>query len=249
MSPQLTLFDEAPVPGPDQAHAAALQRVHDEARQIAARLPPHVHFGTSSWSFPGWRGIVYSSTRTQTALAREGLRESRAAPAADNGRRRSKLLRADSNPRPSGICGAAARGIPLLLQGPGRGHRPGTGRAGPAGGEPGLPLGRSARLRPAGAVRGRLRGAHRADHPGVPAISATASPLAPRLPPAARRLSVALPWVSNTRSSFATRACSRRRIARSSPATASRTPTTTGARCRSPPIRRRSFRRRTCHSP
>ena len=75
MSPQLTLFDEAPVPGPDQAHAAALQRVHDEARQIAARLPPHVHFGTSSWSFPGWRGIVYSSTRTQTALAREGLRE------------------------------------------------------------------------------------------------------------------------------------------------------------------------------
>jgi len=75
MSPQLTLFDEAPVPGPDQAYAAALQRVRDEARQIAARLPPHVYLGTSSWSFPGWRGIVYSSTRTQSSLAREGLRE------------------------------------------------------------------------------------------------------------------------------------------------------------------------------
>ena len=118
--------------------------------------------------------------------------------------------------------------------GPGGGHRPGTGRAGPPGGEPGLPLGRSARLRPAGAVRGRLRGAHPANHPGVPAISATASPLPTTSTsgstPSCRRY----PRVSNTRSSFATRACSRRRIARSSPATASRTPTTTGARCRSP---------------
>ncbi len=34
-----------------------------------------MRFGTSSWSFPGWAGIVYSSERTTSALAREGLRE------------------------------------------------------------------------------------------------------------------------------------------------------------------------------
>lgn len=75
MSPQLTLFDDGPAPGSDDPAAAALQRVHDEARSIAARLPDLVRFGTSSWSFPGWRGLVYSGTRTQASLAREGLRE------------------------------------------------------------------------------------------------------------------------------------------------------------------------------
>ena len=42
---------------------------------LAARVPPGVRFGTSSWSFPGWKGLVYSGARTQTALAREGLTE------------------------------------------------------------------------------------------------------------------------------------------------------------------------------
>jgi uncharacterized protein YecE (DUF72 family) len=75
MSSQLTLFDEGPEHGPDQAHAVALQRVYEEARELAGRLPGGVYFGTSSWGFPGWRGIVYSSTRSQVSLAREGLRE------------------------------------------------------------------------------------------------------------------------------------------------------------------------------
>src|SRR5688572_5536554 len=71
---QLTLFEtSAPVP-PDPA-AAQLQRVHQEARGLAGRLPGDVHFGTSSWSFPGWKGLVYSSSRPQASLAREGLRE------------------------------------------------------------------------------------------------------------------------------------------------------------------------------
>jgi uncharacterized protein YecE (DUF72 family) len=75
MSPQLTLFDDDPAPRPDDVHAQALSRVHEEARALAASVPGGVHFGTSSWSFPGWRGIVYSSARTQASLAREGLRE------------------------------------------------------------------------------------------------------------------------------------------------------------------------------
>ena len=76
MSPQLTLFDTAPPPGPEEeAYRNALGRVHEQARALAARLPAGVHFGTSSWRFPGWRGLVYSSTRSQASLAREGLRD------------------------------------------------------------------------------------------------------------------------------------------------------------------------------
>jgi uncharacterized protein YecE (DUF72 family) len=43
---------------------------------IAAALPRHVHLGTSSWSFPGWSGIVWAAgdrEPSQTRLAREGL--------------------------------------------------------------------------------------------------------------------------------------------------------------------------------
>ncbi len=74
MSGQLTLFDTTPPIEPDPA-AARLRLVHEDARAIAAHLPAGVFFGTSSWSFPGWKGLVYSSARAQAALAREGLRE------------------------------------------------------------------------------------------------------------------------------------------------------------------------------
>jgi uncharacterized protein YecE (DUF72 family) len=40
---------------------------------LAARVPDGVHFGTSSWSFPGWSGIVYDGAPTAAALARTGL--------------------------------------------------------------------------------------------------------------------------------------------------------------------------------
>jgi len=74
MSDQLALFDIAPVEEPDE-YAVQLRRTHEEAAAVAARLPANVFFGTSSWSFPGWRGIVYSRQTTQASLAREGLRE------------------------------------------------------------------------------------------------------------------------------------------------------------------------------
>ena len=41
---------------------------------IASRLPPEVRFGTSSWAFPGWKGIVYDREASQTTLSRYGLR-------------------------------------------------------------------------------------------------------------------------------------------------------------------------------
>jgi uncharacterized protein YecE (DUF72 family) len=43
--------------------------------QLPADLPPQVFLGTSSWSFPGWAGLVYAKGGNESALAREGLRE------------------------------------------------------------------------------------------------------------------------------------------------------------------------------
>jgi uncharacterized protein YecE (DUF72 family) len=74
MTDQLALFETAP-PDPPDPMAAQLAAVHADARGLAEALPPTVRFGTSSWSFPGWKGLVYSGRRSQTALSREGLRE------------------------------------------------------------------------------------------------------------------------------------------------------------------------------
>lgn len=39
----------------------------------AQALPPGVRLGTSSWSFPGWEGIVYGDAYSDSKLARDGL--------------------------------------------------------------------------------------------------------------------------------------------------------------------------------
>ena len=48
-------------------------RVSPETSALAARIPPGVWLGTSSWSFPGWAGIVYGTRETEARLARDGL--------------------------------------------------------------------------------------------------------------------------------------------------------------------------------
>lgn len=63
MAEQLGLFGE-PVDGVGCAHNLAL----------AVTAPPNLYLGTSSWSFPGWQGLVYDRKYTETRLAREGLR-------------------------------------------------------------------------------------------------------------------------------------------------------------------------------
>ena len=45
----------------------------DEVVRVAQRLPKNLHFGTSSWSFPGWVGIVYAQLYGVPLLARHGL--------------------------------------------------------------------------------------------------------------------------------------------------------------------------------
>ena len=39
----------------------------------APALPSEIRLGTSSWFFPGWRGLVYEGVHPQTALSRKGL--------------------------------------------------------------------------------------------------------------------------------------------------------------------------------
>jgi uncharacterized protein YecE (DUF72 family) len=45
----------------------------DDMIRTARRLPKNLHLGTSSWSFPGWAGIVYAQTYGTSVLARHGL--------------------------------------------------------------------------------------------------------------------------------------------------------------------------------
>jgi uncharacterized protein YecE (DUF72 family) len=78
-APQLSLFDdEESTRAVVSAAAEATPRSPgDDAgtRVLAARLPPDLRFGTSSWSFPGWAGIVYGRAASTQTLARDGLRE------------------------------------------------------------------------------------------------------------------------------------------------------------------------------
>jgi uncharacterized protein YecE (DUF72 family) len=74
MSDQMALFELAPIEPPDPS-IAALAAVHAEAGTIAIQLPEDIRFGTSSWSFPGWKGLVYSGQVTASTIARGGLRE------------------------------------------------------------------------------------------------------------------------------------------------------------------------------
>lgn len=60
---QLDLFGE----GPPSLGPARHPQFH-------RRPPPGLYLGTSSWSFPGWDGLVYNGHYSESELAREGLR-------------------------------------------------------------------------------------------------------------------------------------------------------------------------------
>lgn len=78
---QLSLFgDDEPTTDPGAAPTPDPPGDNPAIRSLAARLPDDLRFGTSSWSFPGWAGIVYATRRTSQALARDGLREYAAHP-------------------------------------------------------------------------------------------------------------------------------------------------------------------------
>lgn len=82
---QLSLFEPAPPSGerdPVDAEGPAPggalgpvkpAAVPDELAAVAAALPPSLRLGTSSWSFPGWAGIVWDRAHPESRLARHGL--------------------------------------------------------------------------------------------------------------------------------------------------------------------------------
>jgi uncharacterized protein YecE (DUF72 family) len=42
-------------------------------RALGEQLPANIRLGTSSWSFPGWKGIVWDDDYSDTKLSRQGL--------------------------------------------------------------------------------------------------------------------------------------------------------------------------------
>jgi len=67
---QLGLFGEPPV---RKSRGVGPARISQELQDLAGSLSPKLYMGTSSWSFPGWEGLVYDRVATKARLAREGL--------------------------------------------------------------------------------------------------------------------------------------------------------------------------------
>ena len=73
------LFGGPPPPPPPPEKAPARRTgVHpaawgDDLRALAARLPPTLRLGTSSWSYPGWQGLVWEGAHSEQTLAKKGL--------------------------------------------------------------------------------------------------------------------------------------------------------------------------------
>jgi uncharacterized protein YecE (DUF72 family) len=80
-APPATVPAAAPPPAPVPPAAAPRSRLRQvrpapwpaEFRALAAGLPGRLHLGTSSWSFPGWDGLVWEGEYTESMLARRGL--------------------------------------------------------------------------------------------------------------------------------------------------------------------------------
>ena len=65
---QLSLFGDSDTP--PRVRSVAPSPTH---QALARRLPENLYLGCSSWSFPGWEGLVYEGRGTKTELARNGL--------------------------------------------------------------------------------------------------------------------------------------------------------------------------------
>ncbi|MBY0266806.1 MAG: DUF72 domain-containing protein [Burkholderiales bacterium] len=72
MSRQLSLF-EGGRPGAERAATISPAAAAMEWRELARQLPPGLRLGTSSWHFPGWRGLVWADTAAPGDLSRYGL--------------------------------------------------------------------------------------------------------------------------------------------------------------------------------
>ena len=73
MTQQLGLFPDSEPSAGAAARVVGPAAVPENVRAAAEALPRGVRLGTSSWSFPGWAGIVYDRQVSASALAHAGL--------------------------------------------------------------------------------------------------------------------------------------------------------------------------------
>ncbi len=80
---QQTLFGDSPEAHREAAPSTARGKssrapecvaIDEPTAALARAIPASIRLGTSSWSFPGWRGIVWDRDTTEASLARHGLR-------------------------------------------------------------------------------------------------------------------------------------------------------------------------------
>jgi uncharacterized protein YecE (DUF72 family) len=64
--------DEPPIK-PKRAGQVEPQAPDAEQIALAAALPQNVHLGTSSWTFPGWAGLVWNKRYADAQLSKTGL--------------------------------------------------------------------------------------------------------------------------------------------------------------------------------
>jgi uncharacterized protein YecE (DUF72 family) len=66
-----SLFGDSPI---DRAMERVPPALPPESlRSLGACLPAFVHLGSSSWAYPGWRGLVFAPRAPAASLARDGL--------------------------------------------------------------------------------------------------------------------------------------------------------------------------------
>jgi uncharacterized protein YecE (DUF72 family) len=69
---QLSLFGPERPARPDRSPVEPVE-VPAKLEELARKLPANIYLGTSSWSFPGWKGLVYDGEASKARLARHGL--------------------------------------------------------------------------------------------------------------------------------------------------------------------------------
>jgi uncharacterized protein YecE (DUF72 family) len=69
---QLALFAFEPEPEPDRKRVGAAPQ-SEEVEALGRELPPGICLGGSTWSFPGWAGLVYDRTYPPSKLSHQGL--------------------------------------------------------------------------------------------------------------------------------------------------------------------------------
>ncbi len=73
LSRQPGLFETSAPPVRRKATAGDVRPAMDSPLLQAPVLPTDIRLGTSSWFFPGWRGLVYDGVHPQVTLSRKGL--------------------------------------------------------------------------------------------------------------------------------------------------------------------------------